>query len=457
MGVHAFEEELGCADGDFGGGLGVDFEGGEFFEESLDLLQLFEGVGCCLSVVELDGAAEVEPLLDLLGVGAGEVLVEDGGDAGADDLADDGVGSAHLAFVLEFDFAGDAGECGVDIAYAGDGEGFAVEEGAAFGVGDDEFHGGDGEALGDAAALVDFLIFPSCEGDLLDDLADVVGDFDVGGWAGGPGFLGGDGEAFFDVLGVVGADLAADAVFEGGDDLAAGGVVLGVGGEDDGDVEGEADGVALNLDVAFLHDVEEGDLDFSGEVGDFVDGEDAAVGAGEEAVVHGEFGAEVLIGAGGFDGVDVADEIGYGDVGGGELFDIAVVGGEPGDGGFVAEFGDEVFRELGDGGVGIVAEFGAGDVGAGGVEQGGEGAEDAGFGLAAEAEEDEVVFGEDGVDDLGDDGVFVADDAGEERNFGFGGVAQAGDEVLAELVFDGAGEASGGKGRVAESTEGLGK
>ena len=142
--------------------------------------------------------------------------------------------------------------------------------------------------------------------------------------AGGPGFLLGDGDGFFDGLGVVGADFGADAVFEGGDDFAAGGVVLGVGGEDDGDVELEADGVALNLDVAFLHDVEEGDLDFAGEVGELVDGEDAAVGAGEEAVVHGELGAELLAGARGFDGVDVADEVGYGDVGGGEFFDVAV-------------------------------------------------------------------------------------------------------------------------------------
>ena len=157
------------------------------------------------------------------------------------------------------------------------------------------------------------------------------------GWARGPGFLRGDGDAFFDVLGVVGADLAADAVFERGDDLAAGGVVLGVGGEDDGYVERQADGVALNLHVAFLHDVEEGDLDFSGEVGELVDGEDAAVGAGKQAVVHGEFGAEVLVAAGGFDGVDVADEVGYGDVGGGEFFYVAVVGSEPGDGGFVAQ------------------------------------------------------------------------------------------------------------------------
>ena len=115
----------------------------------------------------------------------------------------------------------------------------------------------------------------------------------------------------------MGADLAADAVLEWGDDLASGGVVLWVGGEDDGDVEGKADGVALNLHVAFLHDVEEGHLDLSGEVGEFVDGEDAAVGAGEQAVVHGELGAEVLVAACGFDGIDVAYEVGNCDVGGG--------------------------------------------------------------------------------------------------------------------------------------------
>ncbi len=120
--------------------------------------------------------------------------------AGADDLADDGVGAAHLAFVFELDLAADAGERGVDVADAGDDEGFVVEEGAAFGVGDDEFHGADGEALRDAAALVDFFVFAGGEGDLLDDLADVVGDFDRS-MAGrvGPGFLRGDGDAFFDV------------------------------------------------------------------------------------------------------------------------------------------------------------------------------------------------------------------------------------------------------------------
>jgi len=235
------------------------------------------------------------------------------------------------------------------------------------------------------------------------------------------------------------ADLGADAVFEGCDDFAAGGVVLGVGAEDEGEVELEPDGIALNLDVAFLHDVKERDLDFAGEVGELVDGEDAAVGAGEQAEVHGEFRRQILRAAGGFDGIEVADEVGYGDVGSGELFDIAVGAGDVGDGGRVAAFGDEFAAALAYRVVGVVADFTAGDVGETLVEQAGEGAEDAAFGLAAKAEEDEVLLGEDGVDDLRDYGVFIADDAGEN---GLAGL-QEGDEVAAHLVFHGAGSKQG--------------
>ena len=88
------------------------------------------------------------------------------------------------------------------------------------------------------------------------------------------------------------ANFAADAVLERRDDLAARRVILGIGGEDEQHVERQANRVALNLDVAFLHDVEEADLNLAGEIGQFVDGEDAAIGAGQQAVVDGQFVAK---------------------------------------------------------------------------------------------------------------------------------------------------------------------
>src|SRR5207247_925960 len=123
------------------------------------------------------------------------------------------------------------------------------------------------------------------------------------------GFLRGDGHAFFDAGGVVRANFGADAVFERSDDFSAGGVILGIGGEDEEHVEGKAEGIALNLNVAFLHDVEEANLNFSGEIGELVDGEDAAIGAGEKTVVDGEFVGKIAAAARGADGIDVADDV----------------------------------------------------------------------------------------------------------------------------------------------------
>ena len=174
--------------------------------------------------------------------------------------------------------------------------------------------------------------------------------------------------------------------------------------------------------------------------------------------MHSELGAQILIAARGFDGVDVADEVGYGDVGGGEFFYVALVWGEPRDGGFVAEFCEWIAAELRDRRVGVVADFGAGDVWEIRVEEGGQGAKDARLCLSAETEEDEVVLAEDGVDDLGNDGVVVADDAREEGDFIAGatvvsGVAKFGDEVLAQLVFDASGHAGWSEFAGAEGAE----
>ena len=75
------------------------------------------------------------------------------------------------------------------------------------------------------------------------------------------------------------ANFRAEAVLERSDNFAASGVILGIGGEDQQDIERKAQRVTFNLNVAFLHDVEQSDLDFTGEVGKFVDGKNTAIGA----------------------------------------------------------------------------------------------------------------------------------------------------------------------------------
>ena len=197
-------------------------------------------------------------MLDLLRVGVGEVVVEDLADGGADELAHDGVGAAHLAFVFEFELAGDAGQGGVDVADARHRQLFAVERARR-------------SALETTSSMVEMgrrWLTPLRLSTLLSsraekatcsiDLAEIVRN--LRSWCeprSRPGFLRGDGDAFFEGLRIVGADLRADAVFERSDDFAARGVVLGVGAEDESDIEVEAHGIALNLHVAFLHDVEE--------------------------------------------------------------------------------------------------------------------------------------------------------------------------------------------------------
>ena len=230
----------------------------------------------------------------------------------------------------------------------------------------------------------------------------------------GPGFLRGDGHAFGDRGRIVRANFGADAVFQRRDDFSARGVVLRIGGEDQQDVERHAHGVALNLDVAFLHDVEEADLDFSGEVGQFVDAENAAIGARQQAVVNGQFVGKIAAAARGFDGVDVADHVRDGDVGRGQFFDVAMLAGEPGDGSGVAFGGDAVAAGAADGGVGIVVNFAALDDGDLRVHKSDQAAQDAGLRLPAQAEQNEMMARQNGVDDLRKDGVFVAVHAGKE-------------------------------------------
>jgi len=66
----------------------------------------------------------------------------------------------------------------------------------------------------------------------------------------------------------------------------------------------------------------------------------AAIGAREQAVVDGEFVGEVASAASGADGIDVADDVGHGDVGLWRVFRRSDSRGHPGERGVVAVGGD---------------------------------------------------------------------------------------------------------------------
>src|SRR5215831_9959728 len=118
-------------------------------------------------------------------------------------------------------------------------------------------------------------------------------------------------------------DFRTNAVLQGCDDFASSSVVFGVRGKNDNDIERQPDRVALNLNVPLLHDVEQPDLNFSGEIRQFVDGEDAAVRTREQAVVDAQLAADRMPSFCGFDRIDIPDDVGNGYVRCSEFFDIA--------------------------------------------------------------------------------------------------------------------------------------
>src|SRR5712692_7451865 len=440
MGPQTFEDHFGCGRGGACVFAVLDAEAVDMLHQALDFCQLLMALVGGGEVRELEFAAQFKPLNYRLEVHVGEVLAEDAADGGANEFAGDGIRAFEFAFVFEFHFSCDGGEGGVDVSDAGDDGLFAVASGALLGAADEAFECGDGETLADAGAAVHALVLARLEGDFFYNLAEILGHVDfLAGIAAHPCFLSGDGHSFFDAGGIVRANLGADAFFQRSDDFSARGVILGIGGEDEEHVEREAQGIALNLNIAFLHDVEEADLNFSGEVGQFVDGKDAAIGAREKAVVDGEFVGEIASAAGRPDGIDIADNVGHGHVGSGKFFDEAIVAGHPGDGSVVAVGGDFFAAGAADGLEWIVVDFAAGDDGHFRIEQVDEAAENAALGLAAEAEKNEIVAREQGIDDLRDNGVFVAVDAGKKRFALFDGTKQ----IAAELILNGAGGTAG--------------
>ena len=232
---------------------------------------------------------------------------------------------------------------------------------------------------------------------------------------------------------VVRAHLRAEAVLERRDDPAAAGVVLRVGARHDEQVQRQAQRVAAHLDVTLLEHVEQPDLDALGEVGQLVDGEDASVGARHEAVVDGRGVGEVAA-LGDLDRIDLADQVGDGDVGRGQLLGVAPVARQPLNGRLIALGVDQLARDRTDRRERVVVELATGDDRDELVEQTDQQPRQPRLGLAALTEETHVLAGQDRVLDRRDDAFVVTDDAREDGLLG-GQLAQ---QVGAQLLFDGA-------------------
>src|SRR6267378_3041065 len=132
-----------------------------------------------------------------------------------------------------------------------------------------------------------------------------------------------------------------------------------------------------------------------------------------------------------FDRVDLADEIGDRDVRRRELLAVALVAQQPHELDRIAVVGDAVFARGADRLERIVVDLTARDGRRDLVEQLDEHSRDAGLRLAALAEKDDVLAGQDRVLDLRDHRRFVADDALKELAL----LGERGDEVRAELLL----------------------
>ena len=86
---------------------------------------------------------------------------------------------------------------------------------------------------------------------------------------------------------IVGSDLRTDTVLQGSHNLSARRVILRIRTKDDRNIKLKPHGVALNLNIALLHDVEERDLDLASEIGNLIDGEDSTIRPWKQTIVHG--------------------------------------------------------------------------------------------------------------------------------------------------------------------------
>src|SRR6476619_1543389 len=119
--------------------------------------------------------------------------------------------------------------------------------------------------------------------------------------------------------------------------------------------------------------------------------------------------------AGRLDGIDIADEVRYGDIGRGQLLHVTLVPSQPGDWCCLSAFGEQLTGIFGDGCERIVIYLAAGNDGNPLVQEAGQLTQESTLGLTPETEQNEVVSGKQCVHDVRQDGIFVADNARKQR------------------------------------------
>jgi hypothetical protein len=201
----------------------------------------------------------------------------------------------------------------------------------------------------------------------------------------------------------VGADLGAEPVLERGDDPATVRVVLRVGRGHHQDVQRQPQDVAADLDVPFLHHVEQRHLDPLRQVRQLVQRHDPTVGPRDQPVVDGLRVAQppALRDP---HRIDVADHVRHGRVRGRELLHVALAAVAPLDRQPVPLAGDALAGGIGDRGERVLAQLRTGHHGRPLVQQADQGAQQAGLALPALAQQHDVVAGDDRPLELGDDG-----------------------------------------------------
>src|SRR5271156_1062462 len=427
----AFEDEFRRAGDDRGVILLADFQHAEVIEQSLNFLKLCQNLGTGGVRRNFQLATQFEPLNHRLHIRAGKILRVSLADRCADQLTRDIFRAAQLAFIFQLEFSGHGWYGSVHIGNTRNDSRIAAAHSALFGAAEHIFQRADGQALADARTAVHALILARLKRHFLDDFTNVVWHFHAFLLvAFGPGFLRRDGHAFGDRRGIMSANFRADAVLQRRDNFSARCVIFRVGGEDQQHVKHHAHRVALYLDVAFLHDVEQAHLNFPRQVRKLVDAEDAAIGTRQQAVMNRQLVGKIASAARGFDGVHVADYVRDGDVGRGEFFHVAMFAREPGNGRGVAFSSNAFAASAANRGVGIVVNFAALDHRDMRVHESHQAAQDARLRLPAQTKQNEMMARENGIDDLRQNGIVVAMHTGKKLVAPF----QLAQQILAQFL-----------------------